>query len=227
MSGNLFRAIIMGAAGSGKGTIANRIVKDFGLKHLSSGDLLRAQMIAKTAAGMEAKKFIDQGALVPDGLMVELISSELKKMSDVSWLLDGFPRTLYQAEALQEREPVNAVVNLNVPFEIIIGRVKDRWVHLPSGRIYNTEFSPPKVPGKDDVTGEDLVQRDDDKPETVRARLESYEKITRPVLEFYKKKGILMEFTGKYSNEIWPHVHKHLANLTPALQYTDYGKGGV
>jgi len=117
-------ALIVGAPGSGKGTISNWIVRDFGLKHVSSGDLLRQHMKNGTQLGKEAKNFIDKGALVPDETMVNLISSELIKLANEPWLLDGFPRTKAQAEALQKQAPVNVVINLDVPFETIIERVK-------------------------------------------------------------------------------------------------------
>jgi len=189
-SGNKANTLIIGAPGSGKGTISNWIVRDFGLLHVSSGDLLRAQMRDGTELGLAAKSYIDKGDLVPDSVMVGLISSELKKLGEKPWLLDGFPRTQAQAEALQKETPVNVVVNLCVPFETIIERVKDRWIHPGSGRVYNLVFNPPKVAGKDDETGEDLVQRDDDKPESVRNRLEVFQQNTEPVLEFYRKMGI-------------------------------------
>lgn len=190
MPGNIskiVKAIIIGAPGSGKGTISSRIVKDFGMKHLSSGDMLRGQILQKTEAGLNAKKYTDKGDLVPDEIMVKLILNEIHSLGNVSWLLDGFPRTVAQAIDLHKSEPVNMVISLNVPFEVIIDRIKGRWTHLPSGRVYNTEFNPPKTPGIDDVTGEPLVQRDDDKPETVRQRLETYNRQTKPVLEYYKK----------------------------------------
>ena len=125
----------------------------------------------------------------------------------------GFPRTQPQAAALQKETPVNVVVNLDVPFETIIDRVKDRWVHPGSGRIYNTLFSPPKVEGKDDVTGEDLIQRDDDKPESVLNRLEIFSAQTKPVLEFYRKMGICQDFQGTESKKIWPHVEAYLKTV--------------
>ncbi|KAL3869282.1 hypothetical protein ACJMK2_041985 [Sinanodonta woodiana] len=218
----LLRAIIMGPPGSGKGTISTRIIKDFPMKHLSSGDVLRSQMLNKTPAGLAAKTYIDQGHLVPDKLILTLISNQLKKLKGKSWLLDGFPRTLPQSEALYKLEPVDLVVNLNVPFEIIIDRIKGRWTHAPSGRIYHTEFNPPKVPGKDDATGEPLIQREDDKEETVCKRLENYQKMTQPVLNFYREHHLLEEFTGKYSNEIWPKVHQFLSTKIEPLQYTEY-----
>ncbi|XP_050403128.1 GTP:AMP phosphotransferase AK3, mitochondrial [Patella vulgata] len=222
MISKIFRTIIIGPPGSGKGTISTRIVKDFGMKHLSSGDILRKQILDGTAAGSTAKQFIDKGQLVPDNVMVQLIINELKKIQGNSWLLDGFPRTLTQAKSLYEEEPVDVVVNLNVPFNVIIERIEKRWTHIPSGRIYHTEFNPPKLQGKDDKTGDDLIQRDDDKPETVRKRLETFQNLTQPVLEFYRSKNILAEFTGSYSNEIWPEVHKLLSTYKSPLQYTEY-----
>merc|ERR1712029_765281 len=133
-------ALFVGAPGSGKGTISNWIVRDFGLKHVSSGDLLRDHMNRGTALGLEAKQFISKGDLVPDETMVGLISSELKALAGQPWLLDGFPRTQPQAAALQSQTPVNVVINLDVPFDTIIDRIKDRWVHPGSGRIYNLVF---------------------------------------------------------------------------------------
>jgi len=212
-SGNKANTLIIGAPGSGKGTISNWIVRDFGLLHVSSGDLLRAQMRDGTELGLAAKSYIDKGDLVPDSVMVGLISSELKKLGEKPWLLDGFPRTQAQAEALQKETPVNVVVNLCVPFETIIERVKDRWIHPGSGRVYNLVFNPPKVAGKDDETGEDLVQRDDDKPESVRNRLEVFQQNTEPVLEFYRKMGICQDFHGTESKKIWPHVETYLKSI--------------
>ncbi|CAL1532205.1 unnamed protein product [Lymnaea stagnalis] len=215
----LLRAIIMGAPGSGKGTISARIVQDFGVKHLSSGDLLRKQIHDKTANGMTAKRFIDAGELVPDNVMLRMVMYELNNLQHHSWLLDGFPRTVEQSKALIRDQPIDIVINLRVPFEVIIDRIKGRWTHLPSGRIYHIEFNPPKVPGIDDVTGEPLLQRDDDKEETVKARLEHYRRLTHPVLQFFRNKGIVEEFTGKYSNELWPQVHDALAQVLKPKTY--------
>lgn len=225
MPGNIskiVKAIIIGAPGSGKGTISSRIVKDFGMKHLSSGDMLRGQILQKTEAGLNAKKYTDKGDLVPDEIMVKLILNEIHSLGNVSWLLDGFPRTVAQAIDLHKSEPVNMVISLNVPFEVIIDRIKGRWTHLPSGRVYNTEFNPPKTPGIDDVTGEPLVQRDDDKPETVRQRLETYNRQTKPVLEYYKNMHLLTEFKGKYTNEIWPRVREFLSTQMITVSSIDY-----
>lgn len=212
---NVLKAVILGAPGSGKGTISSRIVRDFGLKHLSSGDLLRAQILKQTDIGNQAKGFIDKGQLVPDDVITRLIASEITNLSTHNWLLDGFPRTRAQTEDLQKFEKVNLVINLHVPSEVIVDRIKGRWTHLPSGRIYHTEFNPPQKPGFDDVTGDPLVQRDDDKPEVVLNRLETYHKNVLPILDFYRNLGILEEFHGKESNEIWPRVHSFLSRLLP------------
>merc|ERR1712037_968140 len=212
-NGDRICAMIVGAPGSGKGTISNWIVRDFKMQHVSSGDLLRAHIKDGTPLGKEAKSFIDKGDLVPDATMVGLISGELKAMSSVNWLLDGFPRTLAQAQALQSETPVNVVIHLDVPFQTIIDRVKDRLVHPGSGRIYNLVFNPPKVEGKDDETGEPLIQREDDKPESVLNRLEIFSSTTKPVLEFYSSMGICKDFKGTESKKIWPHVEAYLKSL--------------
>lgn len=207
----IFRAVVMGPPGSGKGTVSERITKSFQLKHLSSGDLLRSNIEAKTELGLLMKACIDQGQLVPDDVIARLILKDLRGMNQTSWLLDGFPRTVAQAEALDGFCSVDTVINLDVPFHTIKQRLTSRWVHLPSGRVYNVDFNPPKTAGVDDVTGEPLVQRDDDTPETVTRRLKAYENQTQPVLEYYRSKGVLKTFTGTETNKIWPHVHSYLS----------------
>ncbi|XP_078531838.1 GTP:AMP phosphotransferase AK3, mitochondrial [Lissotriton helveticus] len=211
----LFRAVIMGPPGSGKGTVSDRILKHFGLKHLSSGDLLRTNMQRRTEFGLIAKTFIAQGQLVPDDVITRLILHELKDLDQYPWLLDGFPRTVPQAEALDKVHQIDSVIDLNVPFDTIKQRLTARWIHPASGRVYNTEFSPPKVAGIDDLTGEPLVQRDDDKPETVMKRLKAYEVLTRPVLNYYRDKGVLETFSGTETNKIWPHVYTFLQTKLP------------
>ncbi|KAM3937698.1 GTP:AMP phosphotransferase AK3, mitochondrial [Leptodactylus fuscus] len=211
----LFRAVIMGPPGSGKGTISDRIVKHFALKHLSSGDLLRLNIQRKTEIGILAKTYIEQGQLVPDDVITRLIVQELNNFGEHNWLLDGFPRTVPQAQALDKAHQINTVIDLNVPFQTIKDRLTARWIHPGSGRVYNTEFNPPKVSGIDDLTGEPLIQREDDKPETVTKRLKAYEALTKPVLEYYKKKGVLETFSGTETNKIWPHVHSFLQTKLP------------
>ncbi|XP_063277935.1 GTP:AMP phosphotransferase AK3, mitochondrial isoform X2 [Prinia subflava] len=141
----LLRAVIMGPPGSGKGTVSARIIKHFGVKHLSSGDLLRDNMQKKTEVGILAKSYIDQGQLIPDDIMTQLMLNEIKGLDRYSWLLDGFPRTVAQAEALDKECHIDTVIDLDVPFETIKCRLTARWIHPASGRVYNLEFSPPKV----------------------------------------------------------------------------------
>ncbi|KAI5099457.1 GTP:AMP phosphotransferase AK3, mitochondrial, partial [Silurus meridionalis] len=215
---NLFRAVIMGPPGSGKGTVSSRITESFGLQHLSSGDVLRAHIKAKSELGLLMKSCIDQGQLVPDDVISRLILASLRDMGQSSWLLDGFPRTVVQAESLDSVFTVDTVINLDVPFETIKERLTSRWVHLSSGRVYNIDFNPPRIPGLDDVTGEPLTQRDDDTPVTVSRRLKAYENQTQPVLEYYRSKGVLATFSGTETNKIWPHVLTFLTKKIPQSQ---------
>lgn len=206
MASQAFKTVILGAPGSGKGTISSRITKGFKLNHVASGDLLRINIKNQTEIGKQASTFINKGQLVPDDVMIKFIAQELRKQNSDSWLLDGFPRTIEQAKAFWKIQKIDLALNLIVPFDVIIERVKHRWIHLASGRVYNTDFNPPKVPGKDDITGENLVQRKDDDPEVVLKRLKLYEELTKPVIEFYRRQGILKDFEGKTSDEIWPKV---------------------
>ncbi|CDQ80137.1 unnamed protein product [Oncorhynchus mykiss] len=157
------------------------------------------------------KSCIDQGQLVPDDVISRLILTEMRSIEQSSWLLDGFPRTVTQAETLDGVCSVDTVINMDVPFQIIKQRLTSRWLHLPSGRVYNIDFNPPKISGLDDVTGEPLIQRDDDTPETITRRLRSYEKQTQPVLEYYRSKGMLETFSGTETNKIWPHIQAFLS----------------
>ncbi|VVC87955.1 unnamed protein product [Leptidea sinapis] len=209
----LLKALILGAPASGKGTISTRIVKKYAIEHVSSGDKLRDHIERKTDLGKEVQSYLSEGKLVPDDVIIKFMVAELKKVENQAWLLDGFPRTVTQANALWKLQPVDVVLNLVVPFDIIIDRVKNRWIHLSSGRVYNIGFNTPKVIGKDDVTGEDLIQRPDDKPDAVKKRLEIYDRMTRPVIDFYLEKGILKNFEGKTSDEIWPKVTQYLDSL--------------
>ncbi len=181
------RLILLGAPGAGKGTQANYIKEKYGIPQISTGDMLRAAIKAGTELGLEAKKFMDAGGLVPDEVIIGLVKDRIQAEDCVNgFLFDGFPRTIPQAEAMKEAGvPIDFVVEINVQDEEIVRRMSGRRVHLASGRTYHVEFNPPKVEGKDDATGEDLIQRDDDKPETVQKRLEVYHSQTKPLVTYY------------------------------------------
>lgn len=183
------RVILLGPPGAGKGTQANFIREKFGIPQVSTGDMLRAAIKAGTPLGKEAKKVMDAGQLVSDDIIMGLVKERLKQPDcKRGYLFDGFPRTIPQAEALQKAGvPVEHVLEINVPDNEIIARMGGRRVHPASGRTYHVKFNPPKVEGKDDVTGEPLVLRDDDREETVRERLEVYRKQTRPLIDYYKR----------------------------------------
>jgi adenylate kinase len=189
------RLILLGPPGAGKGTQANFIREKFGIPQISTGDMLRAAIKAGTPLGRAAKQVMDAGHLVSDDVIVSLVKERLKQ-PDCSrgYLLDGFPRTIPQAEALQSGGiPVDYVLEIDVPDGEIITRMGGRRVHPGSGRTYHVQFNPPRVKDKDDATGEPLVQRDDDREETVRKRLEVYRAQTRPLVDYYQR---LMQ--GKY-----------------------------
>eukprot|EP01083_Nonionella_stella_P013410 37760_1 len=160
--------LILGKPGGGKGTISGKILRDFPqFRHVSTGDELRQHVRNGTELGKEAKKYMDDGCLVPDALMIKMVMSDAVEAlkTGQSLLLDGFPRTMEQAVALDKNLDVDLVINLCIPNETIIERISDRWIHPASGRVYNYAYKPPKVKGVDDETGEELVQREDDKPE--------------------------------------------------------------
>lgn len=208
-------ALILGKPGGGKGTISGKILKDFPqFHHVSTGDLLRSHVRKETKLGLEASQYMKEGKLVPDELMIGLVVEESAPFLEKgeSLLLDGFPRTVGQAEALEKSVHVDMVVNLDIPNDTIIERLTDRWIHEPSGRIYSYSYMPPKVKGLDDETGEPLVQRHDDKPETVRARLQLYDESTSPLVEYYERNGVLKSFRGTQSDVIYPEVKKWLSS---------------
>ncbi|KAF5286997.1 hypothetical protein FQA39_LY16111 [Lamprigera yunnana] len=207
----IIRAVILGAPASGKGTVSSRIIEKFNFQHISVGDQLRLEVKNNSDFGTEIQKYLNKGILLPDSLMIEFLTVQINKLAKKSWLLDGFPRTLPQAHALTPHN-LDFVLNLDVPFDIIISRAKNRWVHFPSGRVYNMDFNAPKLFGIDDVTGEPLAQRADDDPVIVSKRLQIYEQSTRPVLQYYLHLGILQTFSGKTTNEIWPQIEKYLDN---------------
>lgn len=181
------RIILLGAPGAGKGTQATFIKEKFNIPQISTGDMLRAAVKAGTPLGLEAKAFMDSGGLVPDTVIIGLVSERIKEADCANgFLFDGFPRTIPQADAMKAAGVmIDYVVEIDVPDSAIIERMSGRRSHPASGRTYHVKFNPPKVAGKDDVTGEDLVQREDDKEETVKKRLEVYHSQTKPLVEYY------------------------------------------
>ena len=183
------RVILLGGPGAGKGTQANYMKEKYGIPQISTGDMLRAAVKAGTPMGVEAKKVMDAGGLVSDEIILGLIDERLKQDDCKNgYLFDGFPRTLAQADALKDKGViVDAVVEIDVDDDEIIKRMGGRRVHMDSGRTYHVVFNPPKEEGKDDETGEPLIQRDDDQEETVRARLGVYHDQTEPLIDYYSK----------------------------------------
>jgi adenylate kinase len=181
------RLILLGAPGAGKGTQAAFLCQKYGIPQISTGDMLRAAVKAGTPLGVAAKKVMDSGALVSDDIIIGLVKERLQQPDCANgFLFDGFPRTIPQADAMKNAGvPLDCVLEIDVPFASIIERMSGRRSHPASGRIYHVKFNPPKVAGIDDVTGEALIQRDDDKEETVRKRLEVYEQQTRPLVDYY------------------------------------------
>ncbi|CAF9918259.1 MAG: hypothetical protein GOMPHAMPRED_001469 [Gomphillus americanus] len=225
------RMILVGAPGVGKGTQSERLMARYPqLSAIAAGDLVRAAVKNKTKIGIAAEAVIKTGGLIPDASIISLIVAEMRaknwisgpgggSMADAlerktnvsddpqaSFILDGFPRTDAQARKLDELIPINFVVSLVTPVDIILERIAGRWVHEASGRVYNTGFNAPKVPGKDDITGEPLIQREDDSEATWRARLKKFDETSQPLLEHYDKKGLLWTVSGNSSDEISPQL---------------------
>lgn len=182
------KIILLGGPGAGKGTQANYIKERYSIPQISTGDMLRAAVKAQSPMGIEAKKVMDAGGLVSDEIILGLIDERIKQDDCANgFLFDGFPRTLEQAEALKAKVEIDAVVEIDVDDAEIIKRMSGRRVHLASGRTYHIVFNPPKQQGKDDETGEDLIQRDDDQEDTVKKRLDVYHDQTEPLIEYYSK----------------------------------------
>ncbi len=181
------RLILLGAPGAGKGTQAQFICKQFAIPQISTGDMLRAAVKAGTELGIAAKKIMDSGGLVSDDIIIGLVKDRLTQPDcSQGYLFDGFPRTIPQAQAMKDAGvPIDYVLEIDVPFAAIIERMSGRRVHPASGRTYHLTFNPPKIAGKDDVTGEPLIQRDDDQEVTVRKRLQVYNDQTRPLVDYY------------------------------------------
>lgn len=209
------RAVLLGPPGSGKGTQSPKLMKEYCVCHLATGDLLRAEVARQTPLGKEIKTEIDAGRLVNDELVLRMVSDNLDKPECKNgFLLDGFPRTTVQAVKLEEllekrQEPLDCVVEFNIDDGLLFRRICGRWFHLTSGRSYHEEFYPPKVPGKDDITGEPLIRRADDNPETLRKRLATYHKQTSPLINFYKQRRLLRTVDASLdSTTIFERINK-------------------
>jgi len=192
--------ILLGPPGAGKGTQASHICEKFNIPQISTGDMLRAAVVARTAIGLKAKKVIDEGNLVSDDIIIELVKERIQSQDCKNgYLFDGFPRTIAQADALKlEGIKIDYVVEVQVPDEDIVVRMSGRRVHLSSGRTYHIVFNPPNVENKDDLTGDDLIQRVDDQEEIVRGRLSIYHEQTQPLVNYYREVALRHNSVTKF-----------------------------
>jgi adenylate kinase len=217
------RTILVGPPGAGKGTQAPRIRDEFCVCHLATGDMLREQVSKKTPLGVEAKKIMDAGGLVSDDIMVGMIRDQLEnnKQCKNGFVLDGFPRTVPQAEKLDamltsRKETLDSVVELTIADQLLISRITGRLIHLASGRTYHKEFNPPKKPMTDDVSGEPLIQRSDDNVEALTKRLGVFHAQTTPVVAYYKKKGLWQGIDAAQSPPVvWENLRKVFIRTEP------------
>jgi len=212
--------ILLGPPGAGKGTQAERIREDFDLAYIATGDMLRQAVAEGTPLGVEAKAYMDAGDLVPDNVIIGVIVERMESGDALDgFLLDGFPRTIGQAEALDEAleragRDITGVLLIDAPDDEIVRRISGRRVGPNSGRVYHVEFDPPQVEGKDDADGADLIQRDDDKPETIRKRLDVYHAQTSPLVAYYEDRGLLHRIDGLASpSAVHEHVRATIATL--------------
>ena len=188
------KLVFLGPPGAGKGTSASRLSAHLGIPHISTGDIIRAAIRNQTGLGVKVKSIVEKGDLVPDDLTIELVKDRLaQKDAEKGFILDGFPRTVAQADALEHIAAPDRVINFVLDDDEIIKRLSGRRIHKPSGRTYHVLFSPPKVEGRDDVTGEALITRPDDEPDAISHSLEVYRSQTQPLIEYYRKKGAMID----------------------------------
>lgn len=248
-SDRTLRMLMFGKPGAGKGTLTSWLAKKYDILTISTGDLLRQHIAEGTEVGQEAEAIVARGGLLPDEVMLKVVTSKLDSLHNKHWILDGFPRTLGQGELLdahlkKKDTPLTLVVNVDVPDDVILSRISDRWVHLASGRVYNMSYNRPKVDGFDDHTGEPLVKRPDDNPGVFSRRLEQFYASTSPLLAYYAKvaaspvsqishphqhphqlsfhrsqaKLKLRTLTGATSDENWPHLDQLVRSAFPSLR---------
>lgn len=208
--------VFMGMPGAGKGTQAAKLIERYNIPHISTGDMFRAAIKEETALGLKAKSYMDRGELVPDEVTIGIVRERLAQADcEQGFLLDGFPRTVPQAEALDDilqqlGRKLDHVIFIDVPKEELIARLSGRWVSPTSGATYHMIYNPPKVPGICDIDGSKLIQREDDKPETVTKRLDVFMEQTKPLLEFYTAKGCLRTVDGTKSID---HVFQDIITI--------------
>ncbi|MCQ2397775.1 MAG: adenylate kinase [Sphaerochaetaceae bacterium] len=197
------KMVFLGPPGAGKGTIAAKAKDYYGIPHISTGDLFRNNIKNETPLGLQVKSILGSGGLVPDSITIEMVRNRISE-SDCAkgFILDGFPRTIAQADALAEMTDIDAVVNFDISSEEVIERLSGRRMCPSTGRIYHIVFNPPKVAGKDDETGEDLIQRDDDKEDAIKHRLEVYTSQTQPLIDYYTERGLIRNV--KTNNRLQP-----------------------
>jgi adenylate kinase len=210
--------LLFGPPGAGKGTQAARLREDFSLPYIATGDLLREHQTNETDLGKQAKEYMSDGRLVPDELVIEMIMEEIEKKGDDGFLLDGFPRTIAQADALgveieRRDRRLTAALLIDATDDVVIQRITGRR-QCSEGHIYHVDFDPPKHEGRCDQCGRPLIQRDDDKPETIKKRLVTYRNETEPLVDYYDERGLLRRFDGTRSpTEVHDHVRATLATL--------------
>ena len=211
------RIILLGPPGAGKGTVAGKLVERFNIPQVSTGDLLRSAVKNKTEMGLKAKKYMDEGKLVPDEIVISILESRINQQDCKNgFILDGFPRTLSQAEALEERGiSIDAVINLSVSERVIVERLGGRLSCPKCGAVYHIKNIPPKKEGICDKCGEKLIVRDDDKPETIKKRFETYRRQTEPLIKYYREKNILTTVDGERGPD---YVVGEIEKILSALQ---------
>jgi len=212
--------ILLGPPGAGKGTQAARLTEDFGVPHIATGDMLRAAREERTELGLAAQGYMDRGELVPDDVIIAMIVERLgEDDARDGFLLDGFPRTTQQADALAQQleaqdRRLTAVLLIDVCDDVVVQRLSGRRISQTSGRVYHVDFDPPKVEGRCDVDGSELIQRDDDRAETVRRRLEVYHAQTVPLIAYYEERALLCRFDGTLPpDEVHAHIRAALATV--------------